>query len=70
MTNADKPTADELLFSRGMTVDDYFIDDAHGGELICFVDENGRAFDLHVSDEHLKTAAVARLRALGVRVKD
>lgn len=61
--------ADELLFGRGMMVDDYFIDDEHGFELICFVGKDGRDFDLHVSDERLKVSAIARLRELGARVK-
>jgi len=52
-----------------MTVNDYFIDDEHGFELICFTDKDGREFDLHVNDERLKASAVARLRALSVRVK-
>lgn len=69
MSDPELPTADEFLFGRRMTVDDYFIDEEQGFELICFTDKEGREFDLHVNDERLKAFAVARLRALGVRVK-
>lgn len=63
------PTTDEFLFRTGLSVSDYFIDESHGFELICFIDASGREFDLHVSDGNLKTAAVARLRSLGVHIR-
>jgi hypothetical protein len=64
------PNVDEFLFGRGLTVRNYFIDTRDGFELICFTHSDGREFDLSVSDDRLKLAAVARLKALGVQVRD
>ena len=68
MRDPTPPTADELLFGRGLTVNDNYIDTQHGFDLICFTNSDGRNFDLRVSDDRLHAAAVARLKSLGVRV--
>lgn len=62
------PTADEFLFGRGLELGDYFIERTPVSEVICFKNEDGRAFDLAISNPDLHSAALARLVELGVRI--
>lgn len=62
------PTADELLFGRGLELDDYFIERTPVSEVICFKNGDGRVFDLAISNPDLRDAALNRLVELGVRV--
>ncbi len=62
-----KPTADELLFGRGMTVEDYYISKTPVSEEICFIGPGGRAYTLLIHDIELYKQSFDRLRELGVR---
>jgi hypothetical protein len=62
------PEVEELLFGSGLVVDDYYVERTPVAEVICYVDRDGRAFDLHINNEALASAAIAHLLALGVRV--
>ena len=60
--------AEEFLFGRGLTLDDYFIEQTPIGEMLCYTNAEGRAFDLLVNDEELSNAMLSRLKELGVRI--
>lgn len=62
------PTADQFLFGRGLKLGDYFIERTPVSEVICFKNEDGRVFDLAISNPDLHSKALARLVELGVRV--
>jgi hypothetical protein len=67
---SDRPTPHEFLFGRGLTLQHYFIERTPVSEVIGFTDDNGRAFDLHISDDELALSAKSLLLELGVRVID
>jgi hypothetical protein len=60
--------ADKFLFSRGVAIENYFIEMTPVSEVICYRNSGGREFDLPINDPELYDAVVSRLRALGVRV--
>ncbi len=62
------PTADEFLFGLGLKLDDYFIERSPVSEVICFKNDDDRVFDLAITNEDLRAAALSRLIELGVRV--
>jgi len=62
------PEVEEFLFGSGLVLGDYYIERTPISEVICYVSRDGRSFDLHISNEALASAAIARLIALGVRV--
>lgn len=72
MTDVDKASGsamvDEFLFSRGLTVEDYFIEQTPVSEMLCFRNSDGREFDLPINDSAMANAVLARLKDLGVRV--
>lgn len=59
---------DEFLFGRGLTVEDYFIEQTPVSEMLCFRNSDGREFDLPINDAVMADAVLARLKDLGVRV--
>jgi hypothetical protein len=59
---------EEFLFGSGLVVDDYYVERSPVSEVICYVNRDGRAFDLHISNEKLASAAIEHLLRLGVRV--
>jgi hypothetical protein len=63
------PTADEFLFSQGVPIENYYLDRRQGFEVVCFTDENGREFYLHISNDDLHASVVARLIKLGVKTR-
>ncbi|QKH36176.1 hypothetical protein FOC84_14950 [Achromobacter pestifer] len=60
--------ADEYLFGGGLLLSNFYIEKTPVGEVICFVNDKGRHFDLPVSDPILAGAVKARLNELGVKV--
>ncbi|GAA6154320.1 hypothetical protein [Pseudoteredinibacter isoporae] len=60
--------ADKFIADRGMPISNYYIEVTPFSELICFKGEDGREYDLPISDETLAIAVKARLRELGVKV--
>ena len=66
----EPPTADEFLFGAGLRLQDYYIGRTPISEVICFRNEEGREFDLLISDDKLYAAAKMRLLELGVRIVD
>jgi len=62
--------AEEFLEERGFDLEKIYIEKTPVSEMICFIDENGREFDLPISDEKLLAAVIGHLMAKGVRVKD
>lgn len=59
---------EEFLFGRGQSVDEYFIEEAGGAELLRYRHAEGRVVDLPVNDAEFAAALSARLKELGVRV--
>lgn len=59
---------DELLFGRGMAVQDYYIEQYASGEMLCFLDSKRQALDLHFNDDDMASAQMRRLKQLGVRI--
>lgn len=60
--------ADKFIADRGMAISNYYIEVTPYSELICFKSEDGREYDLPISDEILAVAVKKRLRELGVKV--
>jgi len=60
---------DEYLFRNGRRLEDYFLDREGSGELIGYRQADGRDFYLMISHDVLAAALIARLKALGVRVR-
>jgi hypothetical protein len=48
-----------LLFGRGQTLDNYYIEVTPYSEMLCYQNEEGREFDLPINDEELGGAAAA-----------
>ncbi len=63
-----KERATEFLFGRGQTLDSYYIEVTPYSEMLCYVNEEGREFDLPINDEELAQAVLLRLREMGVRI--
>jgi hypothetical protein len=68
MSQEPFPEVEEFLFGSGLVLDDYYIERTPISEVICYVNRDGRSFDLHINNEAQASAAIARLVALGVRV--
>lgn len=64
------PPVDEALFGGGLKIENYYINVSYGYELICFVDDNGKDYNLLTSSDLLAKRMLARLRELGVRTVD
>jgi hypothetical protein len=60
--------ADKFLADRSMQISNYYIEVTPYSELICFKGEDGREYDLPISDETLAVAVKKRLRELGVKI--
>lgn len=60
--------ADKFLADRGIPISNYYIEITPHSELICVKSEEGREFDLPISNEDLSKAVKARLKELGVQV--
>ena len=60
-------SVDDFLFGRGMHDEDYYLVQTPVSESVCYT-SRGRDFDLHISDSALASAAIARLKELGVRI--
>ena len=60
--------ADKFVADRGIPISSYYIEVTPYSELICFKGEDGREYDLPISDETLSKAVKKRLRELGVKV--
>jgi hypothetical protein len=61
---------DDFLFGNDQQLDDYFLVGARGSELICMTGEDGREYSVLSEHDQLYENAIARLIALGVRVKN
>jgi hypothetical protein len=64
----DYPKIDNFLFDQGMHVENYFIEKSPDAEIICYLNAEGRLFDLAITDSELANRALERLKQLGVRV--
>lgn len=62
------PEIDEFLFGKGLHLENYFIEQSPVAEMIGYVNAEGRAFDLAISDTELASESVRRLKELGVRI--
>ncbi|WP_426339030.1 hypothetical protein ACN9MZ_22035 [Pseudoduganella sp. S-14] len=63
-----KERVTEFLFGRGQTLDSYYIEVTPCSEMLCYVNEEGREFDLPINDEELAQAVLLQLREMGVRI--
>jgi hypothetical protein len=59
---------DDYLFGSGAPLDRYFVRRSSVADLVCFVNAEGREFDLLISDDALAESMKARLIELGVRI--
>jgi hypothetical protein len=59
---------EKFLFGQGLTLEDYYIEQSPVAEVICYRNSKGREYDLLISDDALATAAIRRLKDLGVRI--
>lgn len=60
--------ADEYLFGSGLALSNFYIEKTPVSEVLCFINDKGRHFDLPISDPVLAGAVKGRLRELGVKV--
>jgi hypothetical protein len=58
--------ADETLFSNGLKLDDYYIDEEY--DSICFINERGAVMDWLIEDEVFANYCKNYLRQKGVKV--
>jgi hypothetical protein len=63
-----KAEIDEYLFGSGAPLDSYFVRRSSVADLVCFVNTDGREFDLLISDDALAESVKTRLIDLGVRI--
>ena len=60
--------ADKFIAESGIEIGKFYIEVTPYSEMLCFTNEEGREYDLPISDEGLANAVLSRLRELGVRV--
>jgi hypothetical protein len=60
--------ADQFISESGIEIEKFYIEVTPYSTMVCYSNEEGREFDLPISDENLAQAVVARLRGLGVRI--
>ncbi|MCI3206436.1 hypothetical protein DBA20_15865 [Pandoraea capi] len=66
--NMSQKTVDEFLFGRGLTVENYFIEQTPVSEMLCYRNSEGREFDLPINDHDFADDVLNRLKGLGVRI--
>lgn len=59
---------EEFLFGKGQRVEDYFVEETAGAELLRYQHADGELVDLPIADPEFASALSARLKELGVRV--
>jgi hypothetical protein len=55
-------------FGQGLRLEDYYIEQSHAAQVICYRNSQGREYDLLVSDDALAASAIQRLKDMGVRI--
>ena len=60
--------ANQFIAESGIDVEKFFIEITPYSEMVGYTDEEGREFDLPISDENLGRAVRTKLKELGVRV--
>ncbi|MDH5228445.1 MAG: hypothetical protein OEZ58_09210 [Gammaproteobacteria bacterium] len=71
MLNEDmRDLADKFIAETGVEIGRFYIEVTPYSEMLCFTNEDGREYDLPISDESLADAVFSRLRELGVRVEE
>jgi hypothetical protein len=60
--------ANQFISDSGIDIGKFFIEITPHAEMVCFVNEEGREFDLPISNAELAKAVVVRLKELKVNV--
>jgi hypothetical protein len=60
--------ADKFITESGIPIENFYIEVTPFSEMLCYKSEEGREFDLPISDELLSKAVKKRLRELGTKV--
>ncbi|MGC7406877.1 hypothetical protein ACPWR0_23375 [Pandoraea pneumonica] len=59
---------EDFLFGHGLSLANYFIEQTPVSEMLCYVNAEGREFDLPINDPELASAVLIHLKNIGVRV--
>lgn len=60
--------AEDFLFGKGETINQYYIETSPFGDMICYICPSGQEFDLLIEDTELEATAIKKLKELGVRI--
>lgn len=69
MNNRDlENEVEKFIYGRGLSLDNYYIEQTPFSEMLCYKNRDGREFDLPISDQMLANAVISKLKQLGVKI--